>query len=443
MAFCCRHDVLFLFDRPRYACVRGCIDFNMCVFVRAFFFGCVFLKGETVRVGVGNVIVFVGQGQETERRTRNDVVRALERFEKATLAHPLVESWAKVHGGQESKNGSYESNANTSQNNHPKSGSVVHRNIDLDVELVVGKVDAAVVGAVGKLKRGHTSKVAGGTNQTVLLEKGVENNGSVAHQVFSVEVVDPGLREVTLKVESVGHSSVDGTGQLSGLAYAHKGTRVLQQASITNSRCVETAGGHVANLDGLEVRPSRFVNLGAEIPKEGSVGVGEGFHLLDGQVVSDFLGSIEGGWSLGWEENPFGSGRGLGAGLVPVTVDGAQSVDGSRHTGTVGSLERHAGVDGSAGLCQSHVGSRTRNELAGKLGVSVEVVVETVQPHGAVVRGQRVLSNNDGTESLFHGSEATTPRASIGIKGRAGGGVEPSLVNVSVNGTAGTTDKEQ
>ena len=70
-----------------------------------------------------------------------------------------------------------------------------------------------------------------------------------------------------------------------------------------------------------------------------------------------------------------------------------------------------------------------------------EVVVESVEPHRAIVRGEAPLPDDDGSELALHERDLLLLGARVVVEGQAGGGVHPRLVDAetmflcSVEGT--------
>ena len=61
-----------------------------------------------------------------------------------------------------------------------------------------------------------------------------------------------------------------------------------------------------------------------------------------------------------------------------------------------------------------------------------EVVVESVEPHRAIVRGEAPLPDDDGSELALHERDLLLLGARVVVEGQAGGGVHPRLVDAEM-----------
>mmetsp|Transcript_35954 Transcript_35954/g.86914 ORF Transcript_35954/g.86914 Transcript_35954/m.86914 type:complete len:294 (+) Transcript_35954:1365-2246(+) len=126
----------------------------------------------------------------------------------------------------------------------------------------------------------------------------------------------------------------------------------------------------------------------------------------------------------------------------PIPIDWAISENGPTHTRTVRTLDWFGVINRGTRLVISHVRIRTGNVLARKTWKSRQVVIESIQPHGAVVGCETPLSYYDGTKLALHIGNSTLLLTRIKVESNTGVGVSPGLIDVCIDGTFGTSIHE-
>mmetsp|Transcript_15585 Transcript_15585/g.41855 ORF Transcript_15585/g.41855 Transcript_15585/m.41855 type:complete len:275 (-) Transcript_15585:1120-1944(-) len=239
------------------------------------------------------------------------------------------------------------------------------------------------IGRVVRLERvgvcvhqgGGPSKIARGAVVMVLLPVVVKNLGGMLKLDMRVAVAEGSHLDVLL------------AGPLDTLDNLFPRGLCLDRAHELASILLDARIGHIAVvglriirqpsiLHGADVVPARL-ELRLEVPEEPAVAVVECVELLEGDLLHGML--------LIW----------------PRLAHRACAVGGGGFaSGAERRLVRERLVRGCAGLVCAHVGRGALDSIALDHGVPGEVVVEAVEPHGAVVRGQCELADDDGHDRL-------------------------------------------
>ena len=113
------------------------------------------------------------------------------------------------------------------------------------------------------------------------------------------------------------------------------------------------------------------------------------------------------------------------------------------HTSSKRPLNRLARIDWSSRLLGSHVRVTAGNVFAGQTRETRQIVIETIQPHGTIVRRQGPFPNNDRTEFTLHLGNDVLLAACVSVKVITRRRVIPRLVNVSIQSTTRATEFQQ
>mmetsp|Transcript_1721 Transcript_1721/g.2801 ORF Transcript_1721/g.2801 Transcript_1721/m.2801 type:complete len:343 (-) Transcript_1721:794-1822(-) len=189
------------------------------------------------------------------------------------------------------------------------------------------------------------------------------------------------------------------------------------------------------------VTPCRLFHIRAEVPKVETVTTTrKGQNLLTSQICHHLVGTIAARGSFRRSMFPVRAFCHVFLVLLhPIATDGAITPGWTRYTGSIWSEVWLALIERRAWLIGSHVRWRTRYGFAWQHGISRHIIIEPIEPHGTIIRCQGPFADDDGTKMFLHGSNAGLPCTCISVETVAGGWRLPSLVNVRVQSTIGTS----
>mmetsp|Transcript_26423 Transcript_26423/g.55790 ORF Transcript_26423/g.55790 Transcript_26423/m.55790 type:complete len:352 (+) Transcript_26423:1165-2220(+) len=312
--------------------------------------------------------------------------------------------------------------------------------MDLHHVVVVIRVVILCTSFVLFLQRGRSAKIACSTLSTMSVPKFRVDGIRLIVQVIAVQFVQI-LGTLPLLLEGVCHSTSDTILGCIPIGHTNKRPSILTMTRVHNTFIIQIPLGNPSTFQCQHVRPLRFVEVSTKVPKVESVtNAREGANLLERKEFHDLVRSIATAGGLGRGHDP---GHTALAAIVafshPVTIDGTETEGWSTHSGSVGSLHRFANINWSSRLFVSHVGIRAGDVLARTPWKSWQVIIETIEPHGTIVRGKTPLSHDDRTKLSFHEGNLLLLRTSVVVEGETRRWIHPGLVDVGIQSTVRAT----
>mmetsp|Transcript_12203 Transcript_12203/g.25711 ORF Transcript_12203/g.25711 Transcript_12203/m.25711 type:complete len:227 (-) Transcript_12203:1054-1734(-) len=184
----------------------------------------------------------------------------------------------------------------------------------------------------------------------------------------------------------------------------------------------------------------RFIHIGSKVPKVKPVSntriradffVGQKLHYIVSIVIA--------GWSFGWGCHPIAALQWI-LFLDPVSSDRTHPKTWAAHSGSIWPLHRFRRIDWGSWLIPfSHVGSRARNIFAGRSRKSWKIIIESVQPHGAIIGSQTPFPDDNWAEFTLQIKDNLFVVTCVFEERNTRVRIIPSLVYMSVQRTFGAS----
>ena len=144
-----------------------------------------------------------------------------------------------------------------------------------------------------------------------------------------------------------------------------------------------------------------------------------------------------------WRSHPIATCQRISTGFFdPITACWAQTIHWARIASAIWPEQGLRGVQWHSWLFLSQVRFPAWNVLARKTRETWKVIVETIEPHCAIIGSQGPFSDNNGSEFTLHRSQDSLFVTSIRVKSNTTVRVTPGLVNVCIQRSFGTSVHE-